>query len=354
MGEHTDTTGGWCLPFAGDRFCAVAGSWGEEPAAELSSTKEPTVSFPLPPSQERLGHWGDYLRGLLLALPFSIPRGVRLAVVSEIPSGAGLSSSAALLVAFLKVLLALTQRELSSKESALFCQKAEFLGKGVSCGVMDMLAILEGKVGHALLLNTGKVEYSLVPLPLPQELTFCILESGIQRSLAHSAYNERQREAEQALEIVRKHFPNYTFKKGRKAVADCQKALGPLFRRAWHIATENERVLEMAEALALPNFSHRVGELLFASHESLQKNFEVSLPALDALVSWLKKQEGVLGARLMGAGFGGSLLALAKSSALPFLQKSILHPARDYPELSPSIYPIASSDGLSLECVEEL
>ena len=254
IGEHVDYLGGVVLPAAVDRFTTVRG----QSAAEWSMESEVPGGLP-------------YARavGEELAAP---PQALR--VTSEVPPGSGLSSSAALLVAVAAGL----RPEMDGPRAALACQRAEQHATGVQVGVMDQFAAALGRRGHALFLDCGTLQHRLVPFP--DDLVLAVIDSGIHRSLAETPYNQRRREAETGM---------------------------PKRRR--HVESEIERVHEFAAALEAGERG-RLGSLLGASHRSLRDDFEVSIPAIDRLVERAWSAPGCLGARLMGAGFGGSILAL--------------------------------------------
>ena len=254
IGEHVDYLGGVVLPAAIDRHTRVSGRKAREWSIESD-----------------IGGGLSYVRaiGIELGVP---PQSV--AVESDVPPGSGLSSSAALLVAIAAGL----HPELDGKEAALACQRAEQRATGVHVGVMDQFASALGRRGNALLLDCSTLDYQTVPFP--DELVIAVIDSGEHRSLADTPYNERRREAESG---------------------------HPKRRR--HVESEIARVHAFVDALHERRFE-RLGVLLKESHQSLRDDFEVSTPNVDALVERAWGIEGCLGARIMGAGFGGSILAL--------------------------------------------
>lgn len=259
IGEHVDYLGGVVLPAAVDRSTTVDGT----PAREWS------ISSDLPGGLPYARAVGEELR--------APPHALR--VTSEVPPGSGLSSSAALLVAIARGL----RPDLGGVEAALACQRAEQRATGVRVGVMDQFASALGRRGHALLLDCGSLEHRL--LPFPEDLVIAVLDSGIHRSLAETPYNQRRREAESGVP-----------------------------RRRRHVESEIERVHRFAAALEAGDRA-ALGKLLKASHCSLRDDFEVSTPEVDALVERAWRSPGCLGARIMGAGFGGSVLALVEAGA---------------------------------------
>ena len=266
IGEHVDYLGGLVLPAAIDRFTRV---WGQ-PAATWAMESEVPGGL-------------AYARAVGEELGAS-PQAMRVA--SDVPPGSGLSSSAALLVATAAGL----RPDLDGVAAALACQRAEQRATGVQVGVMDQFAAALGRQSHALLLDCGTLNYRLVPFP--DDLVLAVIDSGIHRSLVDTPYNQRRREAESGM---------------------------PKRRR--HVDSEIERVRAFAAALEAGERSG-LGELLKASHRSLRDDFEVSTPALDGLVERAWAAPGCLGARLMGAGFGGSILALLDHGAEEEFQKA--------------------------------
>jgi galactokinase len=222
-------------------------------------------------------------------------------IESSVPIGVGLSSSAALEVAVLRGLRQLLHLPLSDVEIALLAQRAEVDYAGVLCGIMDQMASSLGDREHMLYLDTRSLEHRRLPLPVDSEVI--VLDSGTSRQLAATAYNRRREECETAARLLEVH----TLRD-----ADNLKRIGelpePYNRRARHVVTENRRVLAALDASA-----ERFGALMNESHESLRDDYEVSSPALDALVNSLRRESAVYGARLTGAGFGGACVALARS-----------------------------------------
>jgi galactokinase len=212
-----------------------------------------------------------YLRAIGVELD---ARPQAVVVESDVPPGSGLSSSAALLVAIAAGL----HPELDGVEAALTCQRAEQRAAGVRVGVMDQFASALGRRGHALLIDCSTLDYRAVPFP--DELVIAVIDSGEHRSLADTPYNQRRREAEAGMP-----------------------------KRKRHVESEIARVHAFATALEERRFE-KLGVLLKESHQSLRDDFEVSTPTVDALVERAWGVEGCLGARIMGAGFGGSILAL--------------------------------------------
>jgi galactokinase len=311
MGDHTDYTGGFVLPMAVDRATTVE-LRRHGRAVELVSTDSPdavvldlTVSDSTPPG---VPGWGRYVAGVVAVLQ---PRQGGAGVVSTtVPIGAGLSSSSALTVA---VALALGFSG-SARDLARTCQRAEQLGSGVPGGIMDQLCAAAAVEGAALLIDCESLD--LRPVLLPTGAEVLVAHSGTARTLVGSAYADRRAECDRAAALLGPLR--------QRTVPAAETLADPLLvRRARHVITENQRVLECAAALEREDLA-RAGALMSESHRSLRDDFEVSTPALDALVAALEAAPGVHGARLTGAGFGGCVVALADAGTLARLDTSVL------------------------------
>jgi galactokinase len=310
IGDHTDYAGGLALPMAIDLGTdVVLERDGALRQVELASQDQPghaviDLAEPLAGAgADGAGdapHWARYVGGVI-AMTAPTTGGVGT-VSSTLPIGAGLASSAALEVA---VALAVGF-DGTAVELARACQQAEQLAAGVPCGVMDQLTSVCGRRGHALLLDCASLAVS--PVALPEEAEVVALHSGRARGLAGSAYAVRRRECEAAAAAI---GPLRT-----ATPADAQSIRDPVLRRrARHVVTENARVREAAQAIAAGDLGS-AGAAMAASHRSLAEDFEVSMPALDALVDELMATPGVFGARMTGAGFGGCVVALAEPGAV--------------------------------------
>lgn len=310
IGDHTDYTGGFVLPMAIDLGTLAeldpGAPRGHLPLLEVVSDAEAEVA--------RLGaedltadgvgrvrpRWARYVAAAASLLPHR-PAG-RLRLRTSLPQGAGLSSSAALVVASALAL----GFEGPPLDLARLAQAAEHLAVGVPCGIMDPLAAAAGIPGHALLVDCSTLE--LEPVRLPEGLEVLAVHSGRPRALAGSAYAIRRAQCAAAEARI-----------GPLRAARREDLLGlpdPLLRRrARHVVTENARVLAVAAALREGHLEE-LGPLLLESHRSLAEDFEVSTPELDELAARVRALPGVLGCRLTGAGFGGCVVALAEAGAV--------------------------------------
>jgi galactokinase len=303
IGDHTDYTGGLVFPMAIDWATTVTLEPGGS-VLELRSSTEPepaVIDLSDPPEPSSVEPpWARYVAGVVSVVrPAAGGTGT---IDTDLPVGAGLSSSAALEVA---VALALGLRG-TPLEIALACQRAEHAASGVPSGVMDQLASAGGVAGHALLIDCTTL--AVEPVPVPEGVDVVVVDSGERRSLAGSAYAERRRQCEDA---ARRIGPLRDATMG-----DLHALLDDdlLLRRARHVITENVRVQDFAAALRAGDLA-TAGRLMVDSHVSLSDDFEVSTRGLDRLVFRLSNAEGVYGARLTGAGFGGCVVALAEPGA---------------------------------------
>lgn len=306
IGDHTDTTGGLVLPMAIDMGTTVTGRAGGDRVVLTSDAEPDPAVVPLTgfDPAELSPAWARYVGGVVAEL--SSPTGFEGHVTTTLPVGAGLSSSAALEVA---VALALGF-DGSTTALALLCQRAEQRASGVPCGIMDQLASAGGRDGSALLIDCHTLATEEIPIPAHCEIR--VIHSGQARTLAASAYGERRtalEAAEAVLGPLRLH--------GVDDLADAGDQLRDdlMLRRVRHVVTENDRVRRFAETLRHGDLV-TAGQLMGASHRSLRDDFEVSTPILDELVDRLGATDGVHGARLTGAGFGGCVVALTDPEVL--------------------------------------
>jgi galactokinase len=313
IGEHTDYNGGEVLPIAIARrtYVALRPTAGAEWRA-ASATQAAGGSFDArrPAST---GEWWDYVAGVALVLG---ERGVTVpacdvAVWSDVPAGAGLSSSAALEVAVGTALAGIVDVELSPREIALDGWRAENEFVGVSSGIMDQFASALAARGSALHVwcDTGEVEQ------VPMGDAVLIFDTASPRSLRGSAFNTRRAECERALELLRGRYPGLSSlaQATPEQVRDA-KLPDPLGRRARHVSEETRRV--RSAVAVLKSGGELSGELLRASHESLRVDYECSTPELDWFVDRAMREPGVRGARLTGAGWGGCAIAVGDEEAL--------------------------------------
>lgn len=325
IGEHTDYNDGFVLPMAINRRTAVAVGPKRGTGASFASAQQPTIlSIDGPPWRPQPDNrWVNYPLGVLAQFEarYRATGPLAFAVTSDVPMGAGLSSSAALETATAKALAALLHRNIPEAELASLCQKAEHEYAGVRCGIMDQMASV---LGGAVLLDCRTCEAEAVPLP--DDVRVVILNSGIPRGLTGSQYNERRSQCEQGVEVMRARWPGIRALRDvtPEMLAEASSLLPEtVYRRCRHVVTENARVRDAAAALKRGDME-TVGRLLGESHVSMRHDYEISLPEIDRLVAMSKAAPGCYGARLTGAGFGGAVVALVAAEAAAQFAASVI------------------------------
>jgi galactokinase len=349
IGEHTDYNEGFVLPMAIDREIVIGLVPDDERRVEMTRLDTGDVArFDLDADYEGSGSWVDYLGGMaaVLARRGVRTRGLRGVIASSLPIEVGLSSSAAIEIAAAWALADGTHPPLEPLELARAGQEVEHEFIGVNSGLMDQLAVIFGRRDAALLIDCRSLEHRPVRLPLARHAVVAI-DSGSPRRLGSSAYNQRRAECESVVSAVAARFPEI------RALRDVdlemldavRGTVGPAAHaRAEHVIRENERVLSCVDALEREDMT-AVGDLLAASHASLRDLFEVSSPQLDALVHLASSTPGVIGARMTGAGFGGSIVAIAERDAIGALREAI---AAEYPArtgLRAAVHVVEPADG---------
>ena len=302
IGEHTDYSGGLVLPIAIQYGILVRASpAGSEIRLESEGygAAEPVAADG---GGETARGWARYAQAVAAELADAGRQAVGMTgtVSSDLPAGSGLSSSAALEVAVGLALCAVADFELEPLELALLCQRAELRAVGVPCGILDQAACLLGREGKAILLDCDSLEHRLIHVPA--EAALLIVDSGAPRSLEHTAYGERRSQLEHAMQLI---GATRSTDVGLSNLAGLDDVSA---RRLRHVVTENARVERFAAALEAGDLA-AAGRLLHESHASLRDDYEVSIPELDLLVE-LAEEAGAFGARLLGGGFGGSVLVL--------------------------------------------
>jgi len=343
IGEHTDYNLGFVLPMALDLACYTASAPRNDGrlrvySENLGEARDWDLSelLRLSPS----GHWSDYPLGVareLAALGYSI-RPANLLIWSTVPTGAGLSSSAALEVS---VALALLEgRSIEPLELVKLCRRAENQFVGAPCGIMDQYVAVFGRAGAALCIDCRNLEHRAVRLP--PGIAIVAVNSMVKHELGQSAYPERVREcqaAAAALGVQSLREATLAGLEGRRhALPENQ------YRRALHVITENQRVRDFIAACESADL-RAMGGLLVASHRSLQHDYQVSCEELDFLVETALSIPGVLGARMTGGGFGGCTVNLLEANAAESFSSAITEAYRRRFGLTPQIYPCVPSAG---------
>ncbi|MEM0941691.1 MAG: galactokinase [Bacteroidota bacterium] len=318
IGEHTDYNSGYVLPAAINYYMNIGLSKnGTTDKINLYSLDyDEYVSASVEEIKRTENDWLNLIYGVVFQLKDYV-KGFDLAFGGNIPVGAGVSSSAALCCGVALGLSELFELNLEKWELARIAQKSEHTFSLVQCGIMDQFACLFGLVNHVLLLNCLSLEYEETTIDLSGS-RLLLINSNVKHNLGDSDYNKRREESTQALEFFKTKFPNVkTYQDlSLEMVNRCKEDLAPkLWKRVHHIVSENGRVLMINEALK--NKDHvSVGNQLTQGHMSLKNDFEVTCNETDYLVNELISHDQIYGARQVGGGFGGCVLALSKDVSL--------------------------------------
>ncbi|MEO0616375.1 MAG: galactokinase [Pseudomonadota bacterium] len=323
IGEHLDYNGGSVLPATLAMTLRVAMRPRDD-----STVRVATNGFPDTPPRDlsdvMRGDWSDHaLAAVQMGNEVGLLKGgADIAIHSDIPSGAGLSSSAALLVALLKTMRSYDEHcLLGDIDIAMLAQRVEREYIGVPCGIMDQFAVAVGEPGHAILLDTTRLTHKLIALPTSH--TFAIIHSGITRELSDGRYARRAEECRRAEQAFNTRA---LCTLDLATIKDKPRVDLALRRRARHCVTEQQRVMAAAADMRQGNIE-ALGELMIESHRSMCKDFEMSLPAIDYLVADAVEQ-GAVGSRLTGGGFGGCIVSLVEKGQLEVWSQRLLarHP----------------------------
>ncbi len=333
LGEHTDTNEGPVLPCAIDRSVILAFDPLDDPVVEVHALDlDEHTTFLLEDVESRKDVYGaptpsfaHYPAGVAWILQKSnLPvKGMRATFTSDVPIGAGLSSSAAVEVAFISAWQKLGGWQLDKMKLAQLCQKVENEFIGIKSGLLDQFASLFGQSDHAIYFDTRTLDWEAIPLPT--DAAIVVADSTVRRKLADSGYNDRRDACQTALKTLQKYLP------GIKALRDVSVAQFNQFvdkveplpsLRARHIVEECERVYQAVDFLKQGNVT-AFGELMNACHVSLRDYYGVSVPEIDLLVEIALKQRGCLGARLTGGGFGGCTVNLVRQDGVEAFIKNL-------------------------------
>ena len=351
IGGHTDYNEGFVLPVAVDRAAWLAASPAGDVWANIRATNmgNDDVTFPVNHVPSSAGGWADYPKGIVWAfLERDLkPMGLNAVLASDVPVGAGMSSSAAVELAFAYTWNTLSEFALSLSDLALLSQRAENQYVGVNCGIMDQMISACGKAGHAMMLDTRNLERGY--FPMPDGVAIVVVDSLVRRSLAASEYNVRRAQCEEAVRVLQAYLPTITALRD-VTVGDLERLGSHLseivLRRAQHVVHENDRVLQVAKALHAGDIE-TVGALMVQAHHSLRDDYEVSAPELDTVVDAAIEVEGCYGARLTGAGFGGCAIALVAEEAVSELEKHVSAVYTAQFDKRPAVYVTRPADGVA-------
>jgi len=349
LGGHTDYNDGFVLPMAIDRAAWIAAAPITEPEARVHALDlDDYTAFSLAPVPPLSKSWADYPKGVAWALQERglDPTGMEAVLTSTVPIGSGLSSSAAVEVAFAYTWQMLSGFTLTRREIAQACQRAENGYVGLNSGILDQMASALGKREHALMLDCRTLDAELVPLP--EGVAIVVADTGVRRKLASSEYNTRYAQCQQAVQILSQHLPSIHALRD-VSLADLEQLQAHLpevvYRRARHVVSDNVRVLQAAEALKEGDVA-AVGALMKDCHISLRDGYEVSSPELDRLAEAAWEVAGCYGARLTGAGFGGCTVALVAADAVPEFEAHVSAMYEAAFNRRPDVYVCESADGV--------
>ena len=350
IGEHTDYNAGWVLPMAIDRYTVVAAASGQTPGQLTVNSQAFRTQASLKLDQLDRPHavpWLRYVQGVVAQYQ---RRGIQcpeldIQVISSVPAGGGLSSSAALELAMAHLIEAVTGKPLSADQRTAACVAAERETAGVPCGVMDQTVVEHAKAGHALLLDCLHNEVTQIPFTEAGTALLAV-HSGVAHALADGEYAKRREECDRvAAELGMQTLRDLT-------ELDLQRLTGDdvLYRRARHVVSENKRVHQSVAALRAANWS-QLGALMQESHASLRDDYAVSCAELDLLVDLALSEQGVYGARMTGGGFGGCIIALVDQSRVNAVAHSLCQHYAASTSRQPACYrvrPVAGAREISV------
>jgi len=350
IGGHIDYNEGFVLPAAIDKSIKIAAApRSDRKVTAVSLTMTDRIGFDLDDANPQArGNWSDYVRGVAHVLEAAGHRlsGANLLIESNVPVGAGLSSSAALEVASALALTSLSGLEVPLLEIARLCQRAENEFVGARCGIMDQLTSCFGQRGQALLIDCRSLDRDLVPVD-ESKVAVVVCNTMVKHELAGSEYNTRRAECEQGVRLIQAIFPEVRslrdvtpeeFERCRDELPD------NIRRRIRHFISENQRVLEAVKCLRRSDWP-AFGRLMIQSHHSSRDDYQVSCRELDLMVELALDIEGVYGARLTGGGFGGCTVNLVDCEAVEEFGRAIRRFYRRETGLDPDIYACRTASG---------
>jgi len=349
IGEHTDYNDGFVMPVAIGFYTWVAANRRQDRVLHARSEEfDESIDLSLdalsgPPRK----HWSDFVRGVAAVLnERGTPlEGANLIIQGQVPMGAGLSSSASLEVAIGLALLSVSHADVQKLDLVKACQRAEHEYVGTRCGIMDQYIAVFGRAGHALMLDCRSLEYQALAIPSDARLVIC--NSMVRHELASGEYNRRRADCEAGVKIFSQSMPQV------RALRDVSpsdlekhaiKLPEEIYHRCRHVISENQRVLDAAEALRSSDL-HHFGQLMYESHRSLRDDYEVSCRELDLLIEIASSCEGVYGSRMTGGGFGGCTVTLVRSAAVESFRETMSKSYTAQTGLLPDVYVCSAAQG---------
>jgi galactokinase len=353
IGEHTDYNEGFVLPAAVNKRIYAAASRRDDSKISIHSVDYGvTIHTSIEDLKSREQEfWANYPKGVLFVLARAGHNlgGMNLCLKGDVPQSAGLSSSAALEVATAFAAKELFRFKVGPLSLAKLCQTAENEFVGVNCGIMDQFTAVHGKKGYVLLLDCRSLEFQFVEFPIGVSLVVC--DTGVKRKLVSSEYNRRRDECQLGVKELSFVVPGIRALRDVElsAFLEHENLLNETIRkRCRHVIHENRRVLEAAADLKRNDLSD-FGKLMYQSHLSLKNNYEVSCNELDAVVDIAAATEGVIGARMTGAGFGGSAVCLVAHENVETLKSNLQELYPPLTGLQPGVYVCEIDDGVRIE-----
>jgi len=353
IGEHTDYNQGYVFPIAIDRDIVVAFRPNGTRMVNLHALNlSDDASFSLVDPKPAPEHpWMVYPMGLARVLAekgVEVP-GLDVVFHGTVPTGGGLSSSAALTVAFGLAYARAAGRQIDRRELAVACQQTEHRFCGVRCGIMDQFVALHAERGKAVYIDCRDLRHELVPCDFKQA-RFIVCDTRVKHELASSEYNKRRAQCEEAAHVLAEFIPG---------VASLRDVTVPLFKayqhrvpspmreRARHVITENQRVVAARQAM-LQNNPLQLGVLMDASHDSLDSDYEVTSPELNLLVNLARDTKGVFGSRMTGGGFGGCTVSLVAAEKVEEFCRRVAAGYRERTNIEPHIYVVQPEQGAEI------
>lgn len=350
IGEHTDYNDGFVMPCAINYGTAVSFSKRDDHkwrvlAIDLNQYDEFDLNQPIEQTPHK---WANYVRGVVKYIQAQHPefkQGADLAITSDVPMSSGLSSSAALEISIGKTAQLLGDLPLSLQKIALIGQEAENKFVGCNCGNMDQLTSALGQKDHLVMIDCRSLE--ITPTPVPQGYSIAIINSNVKHDLVTGEYNSRRQECEFAANFFGKaKLRDVTAEQFIERAAELSEVNELAYKRAKHIITENQRVLEAVEALKA-NDMVKLGELMAQSHDSMRDDFEITIPEIDYLVEVAQQAIGKEGgARMTGGGFGGCIVCLVPNDKVEALRQAIAENYEKRTAIKETFYLCTASDGV--------
>lgn len=349
IGEHTDYNGGLVLPAAIDKAAYLAiGPAKQGNGKWISVDFNETVEIDFNSIAKHEKSWPNYLLGIIDQFRKSghHPDAFNAVLAADVPIGAGLSSSAAIETVTAFAINATGNFGLSHLDLALLAQRAEHEYIGLKVGIMDMFASLHGKKDHVIRLDCRSLAYEYFPLELGQ-YKIVLMDTGVKHELASSEYNIRRQQCEEGVSVLKKHYPHITQLRDvtTEMLEKHRAELDPvIYKRCYFVVEENKRVDKVCEALKQGSLD-QAGQLLYESHSGLQYDYEVSSKELDLLVKLVKEELFVLGARMMGGGFGGCTINIIHQDAIEALIAKIGPVYKENTGIALHAYEVVTGDG---------